>query len=70
MAAAASFVGPGSMKITATMMMRPPTLRAVRTLPTRAPFFTPMTLIQVSTAIATTPAIFVVVGVSGMKAPR
>ena len=69
-AAAASFVGPGRRKITATMITRPPTLSAVRTLPTRAPFLTPMALIQVRTTIATTPATFAVAGLSGMKAPR
>ena len=69
-AAAASFVGPGRMKITATMITRPPTLSAVSTFPTRAPYLTPMMLIQVSTTIATTPASFAVAGVSGMKAPR
>ncbi len=44
------------------MTTRPPTLSAVRTLPTRAPFLTPTMLTHVSSAIAITPASFAVVG--------
>jgi hypothetical protein len=54
----------------ATITIRPPTLHAVRKFPTRAPFLTPMMLIHVRSAITTSPAIFVVVGVSRTKAPR
>src|SRR4029077_4374339 len=67
---AAPGTGPGRRKITATMTMSPPTFRAVRTLPTRAPFFTPTMLIQVNSAIAAMLASLDVTGVSGTNAPR